>query len=591
MTDGENGRKGKILLSVVFFGIFVCVSACDFGTSESQNFAECRNCHQGLASAGIGHDFACEKCHLRPEHRGPVLEDHALVLGNPAGPETFRTVCGKCHAREVADFQTSLHMTLAGMVNQTRFLLGAQARAYPPVYGAGGALPLIPPPVDSPDDPADLADDLLRRRCLRCHVNALVDPDQPPYRGRGCAACHVVYAEDGRYHGRDASLDREATGRPARHGLTADIADAACLVCHRPNYTGADAHGWFERDYDSFFQEAILEGLPARERGQFAGHTLSRDLHIQRGLGCRDCHDRADVMGDGMVRGFALETPRIRCQDCHGGFREQRPDCSLEQIAGSDGVWWLTDQKGLRHRLPLFTSNTFAHDPEVHADLRCSACHAQWSYLDFGLSLLRKDSPGFRDWTYLTAQGDPGISSALQELVQTPDLAPESRDALSGASAPGIWLKGYRFRRWESRPLGRDHQGRFTIFRPRHQYRISYVNAAGTITLDSQIPERGDGLGRGWAFMPSVPHTTAPEGRSCETCHMNPEAAGQGLDLDVPSDASGMQDLGLRRPWPPVIPPMRLLQAVEQERLLQPSNRFQKRFFQVKKAPGLEPDD
>jgi len=499
---------------------------------------------------------------------------------------TTEQICAPCHPAEVERFQTSLHLTLAGMINQTRYLFGAQDSATPPAYGAGGSMDTLPQSPPNPARPAELVDDLLRRKCLRCHVGAEGSKTGPPYRARGCAACHVVYAPDGRYQGSDKAMDRTRRGLPKTHGLTADIPDSQCLKCHRPNYVGSDAHGLFERDYDSFFQEAVLGKDQAHARPEGSYHVLSQDFHVQQGLRCLDCHSREDVMGDGRLAGFALDSPGTTCQDCHGGFAEPEPDPEVSGLELQDGGWFFASRNGETRPVPLFAPDTPSHDPEAHSRLRCSACHATWTAHDYGLSLQRQDGGDFRVWTYLIRQGDTRLEQELQELLSDPGRRPQAPDLLTGEMKPGLWLKGFRFRRWENLVLGVDHQGRVSLMRPLHQYQVSYVDARGMVLLDSVIPRRLPGREPGWAFMPFVPHTTGKQGRPCESCHRSTLAAGLGLGWS--RDLEPRPDFDLLRPSPPAVPGMRLLNPGERKRLLNPGAGYQKKFFHHKKGL-LEP--
>ena len=570
--------KGPLAL-LSFLCLVLCISGCQ--NHFDQNVSDCLSCHRGIASAGKGHDFACRICHVLPQDRERALKDHSRIIRNPARLSSAQKICSPCHQNQVQNFQTSLHATLAGMINQTRFLFGAQASAFPPVFGAGGNLPLLPSAKAQIDRPADLVDDLLRRKCLGCHVEAAGSEHTPPYRSRGCAACHVIYASDGRYHGQDQAIDGGQSGYPKVHGLTADIPDSQCLKCHQPNYVGSDAHGLFERDYDSFFQEAMLGDRRAHEQTQGAVHSLAQDVHTRRGLQCVDCHSREDVMGDGRLAGFALDSPGTSCQECHGGFARSKPSSEVDGLHIESGKWFFDAKDGTRRQVPRFVADALSHNPRVHSRLRCSACHAQWTAHDYGLSLQRQDGGDFRVWTYLIRQGDPRLEAELEKLLADTDRTPTSRDLLTGKSGLGVWLKGYRFRRWENMVLGVDHQGRISLLRPLHQYRISYVDEQSRVLLDSVVPVRGDDQGPGWAYMPYVPHTTAKQGRPCQTCHGQTMAAGLGWSKDAGLTAG--TDFELLRPSPPAIDSMRLLNADERRRLLDPQAGYGEKFFQTKK--------
>jgi len=307
-------------------------------------------------------------------------------------------------------------------------------------------------------------------------------------------------------------------------------------------------------------------------------HHLAKDIHAEKGLLCIDCHEKEDVMGNGRAYSYEMEVPKRSCTDCHGGFDNPVPDFSITAIryvstpSPHEGgeVLFISRNQGQKHPLPLFSKDSAGHNINAHKKVRCSACHAQWSYQDYGLSVIREDVMEGYKWYYSTAQGDPYLQEILEEHIEHPEMGyPVSMDWVSGESKPGIWSAGWRFRRWEFMPLGVDHENRYAILRPLYQYLITYVDRLGNVPLDSAIPSRVNG-GRGWAFMPYVPHTVSPFGRSCDNCHQNRMAAGLGI-MEKPTN-----DTGLTIPSPPAVKTMRLLNAEERKKLIEPSRKWRK---------------
>ena len=172
-----------------------------------ENFASCGSCHTGIEAMDENHDFSCARCHLMPEDRRKVLHDHHGIVRHPSSPPNVNMFCGPCHREDIRRLQRSRHWTLAGMISQTRFLWGAQPDQEPR-YSAARCSHLQKMP-ESPKTiriPADLVDDLLRRRCFACHLGAFPPMACGMFRGLGCAACHVPYDHDGLYRGRDPVL-------------------------------------------------------------------------------------------------------------------------------------------------------------------------------------------------------------------------------------------------------------------------------------------------------------------------------------------------------------------------------------------------
>jgi hypothetical protein len=382
----------------------------------------------------------------------------------------------------------------------------------------------------------------------------------------------VPYADDGRYRGQDKALDKSKAGYPVKHQFTKRMSNAQCLHCHNQNHVGADYVGLFERDYSRTYQAPVIDGKMVSGAHGDRYHRLSKDVHAEKGLWCIDCHNKRDVMGDGRIYSYAMEVPKRSCSSCHGGFDDERPDSSISAIKlDGRGYSFTSKNAGRLHPLKLFSRDSPGHHIEAHRRLRCSACHAQWSYQDLGLSLIREDMFEGAKWYGLSAQGDPSLQRILEMQLKVLGRSyPRSRDLIADKTIRGIWSAGWRFRRWELMPLGLDDKGRYSILRPLYQYLVSYVDSLGGVPLDSALPLRGDGGGTGWAYMPYVPHTIAPFGRSCEQCHLNRVAAGLGIHEETTPDTQ------LTVPSPPAVSTMRLLNPEEQQKLLEPSMRWRK---------------
>jgi hypothetical protein len=275
-------------------------------------------------------------------------------------------------------------------------------------------------------------------------------------------------------------------------------------------------------------------------------------------------------MGDGEPYGYSHAVPMIKCADCHAGFLDPKPNMELKGIKKeSNRFSFHSDNTGRTYPLPLFSRKNLSHSIEGHDRVRCSACHAQWSFQDYGLSVVREDYADYFKWSRLTDQGDPYLKNFLDGQLKGLRMDPPvSPDWLDGKVKKGLWYSGWRFRRWEWMPLGLDQENRYSILRPKYQYLVSYIDALGYVVLDSVVPQRGDNSDRGWAFMPYVPHTTSPVGRGCDSCHLNSVAAGLGV-----FDGSTM-DAFLTIPCQPVIPAMGLITQEAQKQLLEPTKAY-----------------
>ncbi|RLB00281.1 MAG: hypothetical protein DRG59_06755 [Deltaproteobacteria bacterium] len=518
---------------ILILQILIVFPNCTCASSSVTNYFLCNSCHQGIEKAGKGHAFQCKKCHL-PNFDGRELKSHEPIIRNPASPKWQMVVCAKCHKEEVENVKKSLHATMAGIINQTRYLWGAQSVSWPPTYSANGILKRLPDRKPDLKSPAGLVDDFLRRKCLRCHISVQGAKTDGLYRATGCSSCHSIYDNDGLYKGNDPAIDKSRKGYPRKHGLTADIPTTQCLHCHNSNHVGADYVGLFQSDFNPIYQEPIATGIKPTYGTAYI--RLSPDVHFRSGIKCIDCHEKSEIMGDGSVPGTMSEAVKVSCTKCHRGFSS-----------------------------PGFAQTSEAHRIKQHKKLRCSVCHAKWSFQDYGLSVIFTSEPSYRKWRHLMYQGDPNIVPLFNRELNKrfPDI-PTTPDFITGKLKQGMWLMAWRFRRWEYMPLGIDTRGRIAIFRPQYQYYISTVDTAGNVYLDSVAPQRGDGTGIGWAFNPYSPHTIAPAGRSCNSCHGNRVSAGFGIFAS--SDLDTLHTVPIK----PADPRARLFTREEKKKLLMP---------------------
>jgi hypothetical protein len=70
--------------------------------------------------------------------------------------------CIKCHSKEAKKCEVSNHTTLKNAINITREVWG--------IKDSNVTLQTIPQPKNKITKPADLVDDFLRRKCLKCHL-------------------------------------------------------------------------------------------------------------------------------------------------------------------------------------------------------------------------------------------------------------------------------------------------------------------------------------------------------------------------------------------------------------------------------------
>lgn len=404
----------------------------------------CQDCHQ--VERDKAHDLACIRCHAGKSPALGKKEAHRGLVFHPASPQNMERACGPCHRREVEVLKSSLHYTLAGEVNLVREAFGLS-----PVTQATD-LPQ-PSKIRTLDD---LVSDLLRRRCLRCHLFYSGDDYAETKRGLGCAACHLVFAG----------------GKMQSHRFVKAPPDGNCLHCHYGNHVGWDYYGLFEHDYPYQFRSPLLEGYPPPRPWGVDFHQLARDVHLKHGMSCLACHKKEGVMGDGHRYTREAEAVKVRCEDCHQVAAPKRP----------------------------------FHHPKVLARARCSACHALWSYQDKGWYLMLQEAPDWDDWTEYLVQGPSEIEEALISYLKTGQARAVMRDKFTGKQRPGVWFLGFGWRRFEEVPLGFDKKGRVAVLRPILGLHLSYVTAEDEVPFDDYVPQVLRKAPEK-AYRPYAPHT------------------------------------------------------------------------------------
>ncbi len=453
---------------------------------------ECYGCHgayQKKTENDDAHDFSCSNCHGGDPASKSQQGAHAGLIAQPAHPKSMLQTCGPCHLEQVTGVSQSVHASLSKEVNQVRAAFGA-------AFGAKNELAGLThiPIYDTPETPLALADDLLRRLCLRCHLYSSGDPYPLVGHGTGCAACHFNFN----------------AGAPATHSFLATPDDKQCLQCHYGNWVGADYHGRYEHDFNEEYRTPYITKDPIVRPYGIEYHQLVPDIHQQKGLICVDCHTGAELMD-------TQKTATILCQDCHA---QQRLETSLPANVSQHEGRYLLFSKGTKrkHDIPLMHHS--AHTIAPNDEITCQACHAQWAFNDTGTHLLRNDTNEHDAFWKLTTQGSWEVEKILTYNLNSnasDDIPPTMRDKINGEEKKGIWHQGYTMRRWETIQLGRDEKGRIAVMRPVLDLHLSWIDETRKVRFDAvpampptNAPNPPSSSAQG--LRPYTPHTTGSAG-------------------------------------------------------------------------------
>jgi len=432
----------------------------------------CMGCHPEVR-LDSNHNLACTDCHGGNPEGTTQEQAHAGLIKQPAHPDQMQKSCGTCHASQVAQIAASLHFTAAKEVNAVRSAFGAQAPLASlteiPVHGSVAS-------------PLDLADDLLRRRCLRCHVYNAGDVYPETVHGTGCAACHLLYGN----------------GRMTGHGFVKSPPDSQCLHCHYGNFVGGDYYGRFEHDFNLEYRTPYrADAAQCRPYGvEF--HQLAPDIHQQKGMACIDCHSGAELMGTHTAT--VGKEKALTCLSCHGWRKGMPPPRENLRVEADQLV--LTSRvsgKKLAVPQPVHPAHK-QYEKKAH----CTVCHSQWAFNDLGTHLLRTEHPEHPAWTRLSVQGCREVE---EQLGNSTGQGSSQRDKITGVPSPGLWLKGYELRRWENPLIGVGPDGRLQIFRPILDLHLSMADADNKVIFDNVEVEP-----KRQRYLPYTPHTVGKAG-------------------------------------------------------------------------------
>jgi len=185
--------------------------------------------------------------------------------------------CLECHANKMQECNANVHFTLKSALNITRKAFG--------ITDSNVTLQTLPKPPKSIQQPKDLVDDMLRRKCLRCHLTSKqVNPS-----GNLCLACHAPHKN------KADSFKAKAT-------------QEKCLKCHNGEFIGTDYLGKFPHDYDDSYRSPLSKnGYYPDSKDGIDYHHLSKDVHAKAGLTCISCHNK----------NIAQNWLKPKCTTCH----------------------------------------------------------------------------------------------------------------------------------------------------------------------------------------------------------------------------------------------------------------------------------
>ena len=417
--------------------------------------------------------FSCTDCHRGIDGEKSREASHQGLVTQPSHPDNAATFCQRCHQQELAMVRSNSHYTLSNHISLVRKSFDSA--------GSGAGIQDIRAS-STPASVSQLVDDLLRRRCLRCHVYSEGDNFPATRRASGCGSCHLEY-----YGGHMVS-----------HQFLTKPKDANCLSCHYGNHVGFDYYGRFEHDFNEEYRTPYTTTEDFFRPFGVEFHQLEADVHQRAGMVCIDCHDRTEVMGSN-------DDSSAPCVSCHDLNQLQN---SSSGAISRNGDEYFFSSKSVSAKLPLPVMVHPAHKT-YNAHVACQGCHARWSFFDDETHLIRIDHDYLEELEKLTLDGSSEVHRILASHMEFDGewLEPVMRDQLSGELFPGIWLKGYKQRRWEDIRLVPDARGLLQVARPILDLHLSWIDKDEILQFDN-ITRQSDVS----PLLPYAPHTIGKAG-------------------------------------------------------------------------------
>jgi len=282
--------------------------------------------------------------------------------------------------------------------------------------------------------------------------------------------------------------------------------------------------------------------VPENDPQKFSKAVHLKDIHLEKGMQCQDCHTSQDLHGDGHIYAAMRDPIEIRCQDCHGDATKRatlvtsgltggadlrkkttpfgkpqfevqgnkiiqrskmREDLSWEVPQVLDSVtpghprfnWKAARAMSLwkdgKTMTPAKSEDQLAHKS---SQMECASCHAAWNSSCSGCHLSARTNVKTKD-IHLTDESTRVYVDYYPQLLR--------------ADVPFFGISGTR-------------QGKkFSSFRPANPVLVSVYNRNRDNVVHEQPTISAAGFS-GFSFTPNPPHTLRnTESRDCEDCHVS----------------------------------------------------------------------
>ena len=327
----------------------------------------------------------------------------------------------------------------------------------------------------------------------------------------------------------------------ALRGLWSDrefLANVSSLNPQLQNTQFADfhGHGWvfrnvYKRDRKGQLLDAAGAVVPDTDPAKWKKSVHLKDIHLERGMHCVDCHFKQDNHGNGKLYGEPRPAIEIDCIDCHGSENAEATlltsgpaarALKLESLRtpwdearfareGDTIVQRSVVEKGKNWKVPQTVDSRTTAAQKSHTDahaatrMTCYSCHSAWTTSCFGCHLsmkanqkkpmLHNEGGDSRNWTSYNFQT---LRDDIYFLARDGYVGPQQKDE-------------------DGKPV----RNRIAPARSACAVLVSSQNQSREWIYSQQQTVSGGGFA-GTAFSTYVPHTVrTTETRTCTDCHLS----------------------------------------------------------------------
>lgn len=314
----------------------------------------------------------------------------------------------------------------------------------------------------------------------------------------------------------------------------------------RTRFEDFHGHGWvfrdvFKHDEKGHWLDADGKVVPDEDPKKFDKAVHLKDIHLEKGMHCVDCHFATDNHGDGNLYGEVRAATAVECVDCHGTI-EKKASLTLSGNAGGESIRNSSTPFGPRFRV---RGGKVIQHSGVDPDLT-------WEVVQV-VDTIDPDNPRYNErsrlaktmqkdgttWGTVTENGKlahptESLACTACHTAWAPSCLGCHLPMRANERRPTLHNEGGLTRNWTSYDfqtlrddvfmLGHDgaiKRGRVTPTRSSCAVLVSSQNANREWIYHQQQTVSAEGFA-GTAFSPFVPHTVrGKETKRCTDCHVS----------------------------------------------------------------------